>query len=425
MLHRNVGLTLLYSGGDLEKARAVLAQGLDADPRQSPGVPRARPGARARRATRGGAGGGTAPLPGPGAPAVGARAQARAGPRRRRTLRRGRGPVPRPLLPARGVRDERPRRPGSRCGSSGRWRSARSGGSREALRGRRVARPGPSKISRSRRTASAPSSTSRASSTGSASCYAQCRATEPARAAWTKAAAASDGFPFLGPVYAWRAARRLGPVDEAQWRDRLAALARGDRHPARRRDELPGPAGRRAGADPRVSRPRRRGAGGDRPRAAAARQTPRPPHRARDGEAVAEGGFAMKRRHRATAPLTNATRVAAAFLALTLAPVVTPAAPARADAPIWPLPREAKFLDDRLLLTDAVIVVPAGAPALQRPGACSPRSCRTSSRSRCRSRSPASSRRGVPRSSSGPRPRPSWRLASARAAPAPRATSCA
>ena len=51
--------------------------------------------------------------------------------------------------------------------------------------------------------------------------YALCHAAEPARAAWTKAAAAGDDFPFLGPVYAWRAARRLGSVDEAQWRDRL------------------------------------------------------------------------------------------------------------------------------------------------------------------------------------------------------------
>ncbi len=51
--------------------------------------------------------------------------------------------------------------------------------------------------------------------------HALCRADDRARAAWAKAAAAGDGFPFLGPVYAWRAARRLGPVDEGRWHSRL------------------------------------------------------------------------------------------------------------------------------------------------------------------------------------------------------------
>jgi hypothetical protein len=51
--------------------------------------------------------------------------------------------------------------------------------------------------------------------------FALCHAESRAREAWSKAAAAGDGFPFLGPVYALRAARRLGPVDEERWRARL------------------------------------------------------------------------------------------------------------------------------------------------------------------------------------------------------------
>ena len=54
-------------------------------------------------------------------------------------------------------------------------------------------------------------------------------------------------------------------------------------------------------------------------------------------------------------------------LAVLAAASVAPAAPPAA-APIWPLPREAKVEDDRLLLTDAVIVVPAGPPRAQRAG---------------------------------------------------------
>jgi tetratricopeptide (TPR) repeat protein len=48
-----------------------------------------------------------------------------------------------------------------------------------------------------------------------------CRDDARARASWARSAAAGDGFPFLGPVYAHRAAQRLGPVDEAPWRARL------------------------------------------------------------------------------------------------------------------------------------------------------------------------------------------------------------
>jgi len=51
--------------------------------------------------------------------------------------------------------------------------------------------------------------------------YARCGSDTAARQSWAKAAAAGDAFPFLGPVYAWRAAQRLGPTDEAAWRARL------------------------------------------------------------------------------------------------------------------------------------------------------------------------------------------------------------
>ncbi|MGE5127581.1 MAG: glycoside hydrolase family 20 zincin-like fold domain-containing protein [Betaproteobacteria bacterium] len=61
-------------------------------------------------------------------------------------------------------------------------------------------------------------------------------------------------------------------------------------------------------------------------------------------------------------------RACLATAALWLAPALAPAAPAKAAAPIWPLPREARVLDDRLLLTDAVIVVPDGPPRAQRAG---------------------------------------------------------
>src|SRR5437899_7266958 len=36
--------------------------------------------------------------------------------------------------------------------------------------------------------------------------------------------------------------------------------------------------------------------------------------------------------------------------------------------PIWPIPQEARYADDRLLLRDAVIVVPRGEPRAQYPG---------------------------------------------------------
>ncbi len=66
--------------------------------------------------------------------------------------------------------------------------------------------------------------------------------------------------------------------------------------------------------------------------------------------------------------MTRTRRTVAALVACWLGSVFASAAPAKAPAPIWPLPREARILDDRLLLTDAVIVVPAGPPRAQRPG---------------------------------------------------------
>ena len=45
-----------------------------------------------------------------------------------------------------------------------------------------------------------------------------------------------------------------------------------------------------------------------------------------------------------------------------------PADPGAPPFPIWPVPREARYGDDRLLLRDAVIVVPKGDPRAQYPG---------------------------------------------------------
>jgi hypothetical protein len=45
-----------------------------------------------------------------------------------------------------------------------------------------------------------------------------------------------------------------------------------------------------------------------------------------------------------------------------------PLEPPRPPYPIWPLPREARVSDARLLLTEAAIVVPPGDPRAQRPG---------------------------------------------------------
>ncbi|HXY40615.1 MAG TPA: glycoside hydrolase family 20 zincin-like fold domain-containing protein, partial [Vicinamibacteria bacterium] len=56
-----------------------------------------------------------------------------------------------------------------------------------------------------------------------------------------------------------------------------------------------------------------------------------------------------------------------AVLVVVASATVASAAPP-APAAIWPLPREAKVLDDRLLLTDAVIVVPEGPARAQRSG---------------------------------------------------------
>jgi len=56
----------------------------------------------------------------------------------------------------------------------------------------------------------------------------------------------------------------------------------------------------------------------------------------------------------------------AAFIALVAAaPAVQPPRP---PFPIWPLPRESRYEDARLLLTDAVVVVPAGDLRAQWPG---------------------------------------------------------
>ncbi len=51
--------------------------------------------------------------------------------------------------------------------------------------------------------------------------HSRCQLPERASQDWGRAAAAGDGFPFLGPLFAYRAARRLGSVDEAAWRKRL------------------------------------------------------------------------------------------------------------------------------------------------------------------------------------------------------------
>jgi hypothetical protein len=64
--------------------------------------------------------------------------------------------------------------------------------------------------------------------------------------------------------------------------------------------------------------------------------------------------------------MNRARHAAASLAALLLAPALA-AEPAK-PAAIWPQPREARLLDDRLLLTDAVIVVPVGPPRAQRPG---------------------------------------------------------
>ena len=62
----------------------------------------------------------------------------------------------------------------------------------------------------------------------------------------------------------------------------------------------------------------------------------------------------------------------AALVLLLLAPLAdaAPAVPMspRPPFPIWPLPREARLQDERLLMTDAVIVVPAGDRRAQWPG---------------------------------------------------------
>jgi hypothetical protein len=62
-------------------------------------------------------------------------------------------------------------------------------------------------------------------------------------------------------------------------------------------------------------------------------------------------------------------RVGALRLSLLLLAALAPTAGAGEEPfPIWPLPQEAAYTDDRLLLVDAVIVVPPGDERAQRPG---------------------------------------------------------
>jgi Tfp pilus assembly protein PilF len=219
VLHRNVGLALLYSGGDLEKARAVLTQGLDADPANAQvylaldqalellGRPAAERAAALRRYPD------AAALP----PALVLKLAL--------------------VLADDGRFDE------AEALFRGRFFPREEFGTnvRAAWLEVRLARALAAAGSGDRRQALAVAGSLARPVAGLAfsqdglaafvdeprfqyrlgELYARCQASEPARAAWAKAAAAGDGFPFLGPVYAWRAARRLGPVDEAQWRGRL------------------------------------------------------------------------------------------------------------------------------------------------------------------------------------------------------------
>src|SRR4029453_390495 len=63
----------------------------------------------------------------------------------------------------------------------------------------------------------------------------------------------------------------------------------------------------------------------------------------------------------------GSSALAAGALALFCALAVPPAAGARAH-PIWPVPREARYSEERLLLRDAVVVVPDGDRRAQLPG---------------------------------------------------------
>ena len=219
ILHRNVGLTLLYSGGDLEKARAVLTQGLDADPR-NPQVYLAL----------------DQTLEILGRPAA----------ERTAALQRYPDPAAMPsavvfelalVLADEGRFDEAERLfrgrffPREEFGTNVRaaWLEVR------LARALAAARAGRAKEALGiAATLGRPVSGLAFTNDGLAAfldeprfrlhlgdLYALCHDEASARASWSKAAAAGDGFPFLGSVYAHRAARRLGAVDEAAWRERL------------------------------------------------------------------------------------------------------------------------------------------------------------------------------------------------------------
>ncbi len=72
--------------------------------------------------------------------------------------------------------------------------------------------------------------------------------------------------------------------------------------------------------------------------------------------------------HAVSRPTAAACVAVSVAAALSFVATVSSTAPQGPAVPIWPLPREAKVLDDRLLLADAVIVVPQGPPGAQRPG---------------------------------------------------------
>ena len=148
VLHRNIGFTLLYARGAAADALRVFEEGMGADPtnvelyqgadqalsllgRGARGADR-RPAALSRVA-----------------PALDARLQAGPRPRRGRALRRGRGALPRALLPPRGVRHERPAGlPRGEAAPGLRPRAARGGRPRRWRSRRRSASPWPASTSR-------------------------------------------------------------------------------------------------------------------------------------------------------------------------------------------------------------------------------------------------------------------------------------
>ncbi len=219
VLHRNVGLTLLYSGGELEKARTVLTQGLEADP-ANPQVYLALDQALEL---------------------LGRPAEERAA-----ALRRYPDPAGMPsalvfklalVLADQGRFDDAERLfrgrffPREEFGTNVRaaWLEVRLARAQAAARGGRLKEALAVAQSLGGPVAELPFTNDGLGAFLDeprfqyrlGELFALCHAPDLARSSWTKAAAAGDGFPFLGPVYARRAARRLGPVDEAQWRARL------------------------------------------------------------------------------------------------------------------------------------------------------------------------------------------------------------